>query len=222
MARAARGASDPLARADVDLRGAPRLVAARAARYAELAEQLGDYVRDLGFTHVELMPIMEHPFGGSWGYQVTSFFAPTSRFGTPDDFRALRRPAAPAGDRRDPRLGAGALPARRVGARALRRHARSTSTPTRGAARTPTGARSSSTSAATRCGTSCSRARSTGCASTTPTACASTPSPRCSTSTTRARRASGCRTVHGGREDLDAIAFLREVNEVVHARACRA
>jgi 1,4-alpha-glucan branching enzyme len=55
--------------------------------YRELAEQLGGYVRDLGFTHVELMPIMEHPFGGSWGYQVTSFFAPTSRFGSPDDFR---------------------------------------------------------------------------------------------------------------------------------------
>ena len=57
--------------------------------YRELAEQLGGYVRDLGFTHVELMPVMEHPFGGSWGYQVTSFFAPTARFGTPDDFRAF-------------------------------------------------------------------------------------------------------------------------------------
>jgi 1,4-alpha-glucan branching enzyme len=57
--------------------------------YNELAEQLGAYVRDLGFTHVELLPPMEHPFGGSWGYQVTSFFAPTSRFGTPDEFRAF-------------------------------------------------------------------------------------------------------------------------------------
>jgi 1,4-alpha-glucan branching enzyme len=57
--------------------------------YADAAEQLGAYVRDLGFTHVELMPIMEHPFSGSWGYQVTGFFAPTSRFGSPDDFRAF-------------------------------------------------------------------------------------------------------------------------------------
>ena len=57
--------------------------------YRELAEQLPDYVAGLGFTHVELMPVAEHPFGGSWGYQVSSYFAPTSRFGAPDDFRAL-------------------------------------------------------------------------------------------------------------------------------------
>jgi 1,4-alpha-glucan branching enzyme len=57
--------------------------------YAELGEQLGGYVRDMGFTHVELLPVMEHPFGGSWGYQVTAFFAPTARFGTPDDFRGF-------------------------------------------------------------------------------------------------------------------------------------
>jgi len=57
--------------------------------YTELAEELVAYVSDLGFTHVELMPVMEHPFGGSWGYHVTSFFAPTSRFGSPDEFRHL-------------------------------------------------------------------------------------------------------------------------------------
>ncbi|MEV7069908.1 1,4-alpha-glucan branching enzyme [Streptomyces sp. NPDC093990] len=57
--------------------------------YRELAEQLPGYVRDLGFTHVELMPVAEHPFGGSWGYQVTGFYAPTSRLGTPDDFKYL-------------------------------------------------------------------------------------------------------------------------------------
>lgn len=57
--------------------------------YRRLAEQLPAYVKDLGFTHVELMPVAEHPFGGSWGYQVTGFYAPTARLGTPDDFRYL-------------------------------------------------------------------------------------------------------------------------------------
>ncbi|MGW1636587.1 1,4-alpha-glucan branching enzyme [Streptomyces lavendulae] len=57
--------------------------------YRQLAEQLPAYVKELGFTHVELMPVAEHPFGGSWGYQVTGFYAPTSRMGTPDDFRFL-------------------------------------------------------------------------------------------------------------------------------------
>ncbi|HEX3490059.1 MAG TPA: 1,4-alpha-glucan branching protein GlgB [Streptosporangiaceae bacterium] len=57
--------------------------------YQELADQLTDYVIRLGFTHVEFLPVAEHPFGGSWGYQVTSYYAPTSRFGSPDDFRHL-------------------------------------------------------------------------------------------------------------------------------------
>lgn len=57
--------------------------------YREIAEQLADYVLAQGFTHVELLPVAEHPFGGSWGYQVTSYFAPTARFGSPDDFRFL-------------------------------------------------------------------------------------------------------------------------------------
>ncbi|MEW1647919.1 1,4-alpha-glucan branching enzyme [Streptomyces sp. NPDC091219] len=57
--------------------------------YRQLAEQLPAYIKDLGFTHVELMPVAEHPFGGSWGYQVTGFYAPTARLGTPDDFRFL-------------------------------------------------------------------------------------------------------------------------------------
>ena len=59
----------------------------RALTYRESAEALADHVLSLGFTHVELMPVAEHPFGGSWGYQVTSYFAPTARFGEPDDFR---------------------------------------------------------------------------------------------------------------------------------------
>ncbi|MEU9506150.1 1,4-alpha-glucan branching protein GlgB [Micromonospora sp. NPDC048170] len=57
--------------------------------YRELAEQLTAYVTEMGFTHVEFLPVMEHPFGGSWGYQVTGYYAPTSRFGNPDDFRHL-------------------------------------------------------------------------------------------------------------------------------------
>ena len=57
--------------------------------YRELAAELVEYVKWLGFTHVEFMPVSEHPFGGSWGYQVTSYYAPTSRFGHPDEFRFL-------------------------------------------------------------------------------------------------------------------------------------
>ena len=57
--------------------------------YRDLATDLVDYVAGLGFTHVEFMPVAEHPFGGSWGYQVTSYYAPTSRMGSPDDFRHL-------------------------------------------------------------------------------------------------------------------------------------
>ena len=57
--------------------------------YRDLAEQLSEYVLECGFTHVELLPVAEHPYGGSWGYQVTSYYAPTARFGSPDDFRAF-------------------------------------------------------------------------------------------------------------------------------------
>jgi 1,4-alpha-glucan branching enzyme len=57
--------------------------------YEQLATELVDYVTEAGFTHVEFLPVAEHPFGGSWGYQVTSYFAPTSRFGSPDEFRHL-------------------------------------------------------------------------------------------------------------------------------------
>ena len=61
----------------------------RGLGYRELADELVGYVRELGFTHVEFLPVMEHPYGGSWGYQVSSYFAPTARFGSPDDLRYL-------------------------------------------------------------------------------------------------------------------------------------
>ncbi len=61
----------------------------RSLDYRELGEELGDYALDMGFTHVELLPVMAHPFSGSWGYQVTSYFAPTPTLGSPDDLREM-------------------------------------------------------------------------------------------------------------------------------------
>ena len=61
----------------------------RPLTYAELADELSAYCEDMGFTHVELLPVMAHPFTGSWGYQVTGYYAPTPRYGSPDDLRAF-------------------------------------------------------------------------------------------------------------------------------------
>ena len=59
----------------------------RSLTYLELADELAAYAKDMGFTHLELLPVMHHPFSGSWGYQVTGYYAPSPRFGSPDDFR---------------------------------------------------------------------------------------------------------------------------------------
>ncbi len=88
--RGARNALDaPISVYEVHLGSWRRGEENRYLTYRELASTLPGYVRDLGFTHVEFLPVAEHPFYGSWGYQTTGYFAPTSRYGTPEDFMAL-------------------------------------------------------------------------------------------------------------------------------------
>ena len=109
--------------------------------WKELADQLVAYAGELGFTHVEFTPVMHHPFSGSWGYQVTGFYAPVSTMGEPDEFPGARGRAAPGRDRSHPRLGARALRAGRLRAPALRRDGAVRARGSRVAARIPTGAR---------------------------------------------------------------------------------
>jgi 1,4-alpha-glucan branching enzyme len=80
---------EPISIYEVHLGSWRRSAAGHFLSYRELATQLAEYVKDLGFTHVELLPITEHPFDDSWGYQCTGYFAPTSRHGSPDELRGL-------------------------------------------------------------------------------------------------------------------------------------
>jgi 1,4-alpha-glucan branching enzyme len=80
---------EPVSIYEVHLESWLRLPHGEMLSYRELAEKLVDYTAYMGYTHVELLPIMEYPYGGSWGYQVTGYYAPTARFGTPEDFMYL-------------------------------------------------------------------------------------------------------------------------------------
>ena len=87
--RGPSGLHDPIAVYEIHLGSWRHRQPGRSMSYREIAEPLADYVVDLGFTHVELLPILEHPYYASWGYQVTGFFAPTHRYGSPTDFMYL-------------------------------------------------------------------------------------------------------------------------------------
>ncbi|MGE0625747.1 MAG: 1,4-alpha-glucan branching protein GlgB [Pseudomonadales bacterium] len=91
MARRARGnpLEQPMSIYEIHLGSWRRADDGGFLNYRQIAEQVGAHVLDLGFTHVQVMPVMEHPFDGSWGYQTLGYFAPSSRFGTPDDFRSF-------------------------------------------------------------------------------------------------------------------------------------
>ncbi len=190
----------------------------RFLTYDELADSLIPYVRDHGFTHLELLPISEHPLDASWGYQPIGLFAPTSRFGDADGLRALRRSRPCCGHWRHPRLGAGAFPDRRTWAGLVRRTRRFTNMPTRAGDFIPTGRPRSMISAAAKSPIFSPSTRSTGSSAFMSTACASTPSLRCSISIIRARKANGRPTPRAATRIFEAVAFLQTVNTLVYER----
>jgi len=188
----------------------------RPLNYRELAEPLCEYLKRLGFTHVEFLPVMEHPFYGSWGYQTTGYFAPTSRYGTPQDFMYLIDRLHQAGigvilDWVPSHFPSDEMGLANFDGTALYEHA----IPAR--VSIPTGRASSSTTAATRCAASCS-----------PRGCSGWTLPRRRPARGRRRLHALPRllpqggewipNVHGGRENLEAISFLQRLNTEVFGR----
>ena len=185
----------------------------RPLSYLELAEELPSYLAEMGFTHVEFLPVAEHPFGGSWGYQVSAYFAPTARFGGPDDFRQLvdalhRRGIGVIVDWVPAHFPRDDFALARFDGTALYEHA---------GPRGPTliGAPSCSTSGATRCAISCSPTPCSGPRSSISTASGSTLLLRCFTLTILASPGSGRPNEFGGNENLEAVSFLKELNETI-------
>ncbi len=170
----------------------------RERGYREVADELAAYATDMGFTHVELLPVMAHPFSGSWGYQVTGYYAPTARWGDPDELRHLIDTLHLAGVGVILDWVPAHFPKDEWALSRFDGTRPSTSTPPRAAASSPTGAPTCSTTAGAASAASCCRTPGSGSTSTTSTACGSTPWPPCSTSTTRGRRTPGCPTCTAG------------------------